>query len=188
MTSGKISKDQIQKIVLSGIGFIALVYVYFTFFLGPLNKGRATAETAIADLQTKLASSKTDMEKSRNLADRAAAATNRFAALKAMSPEGAPIAWFPPRIKILFANQKIDKASIRLESSEPFTASEMAEWSAYNWIIDLPQTDFATLGQAIAELENAEPLLAVNKINIKAVGDDPQFQQVTLTATSTLRK
>ena len=64
----------------------------------------------------------------------------------------------------------------------------MAEWSDYNWLMDLPQTDYATVGKAIAALENSEPLLAVNRITIKAVGDEPQFQQVGINATSTLRK
>ncbi len=188
MTPTKLNKDQIQKIILSGLGFIALIYVYFTFFLGPLNKGRTTAEATMNDLNAKLASSKTEMEKARTLAQRAGVATSRFAALKAMSPDGAPIAWFPPRLKTLFANQQIDRATARLESNEPFKEPEMADWNRYKWIIDLPQSDFVTLGQALAALENSEPLLAIQKLNIKAVGDDPQFQQVSLNAVSTLRK
>jgi len=36
----KLSKDQLQKVMLSAIGFIGLVYVYFSFFLGPLNTSR----------------------------------------------------------------------------------------------------------------------------------------------------
>lgn len=184
----KINKDQIQKIALSALGFVALVYVYFSFFLGPLNKGRAAAERTIADLQAKLASSKSEMTNADTLAQRAAVATGRFAALKAMSPDGAPIAWFPPRIKVLLANQQIEKATVRLEKNAPFKELEMAEWNRYDWILELPQTDFVTLGKAIAELENTEPLVAITKINIKAVGDDPQFQQVTLAATSSLRK
>ena len=116
---GKLTKDQIQKIILSAMGFVALIYVYFNFFLGPLNKGRAAAEASIADLQTKLASSKSDLAKARNLEERAAVATGRFAALKAMSPDGAPIAWFPPRLKVLFANHQIEKAVVRLERAKP---------------------------------------------------------------------
>ncbi len=188
MTPSKISKDQIQKIVLSALGFVALLYVYFSFFLGPLNKGRATAEAGIADLQGKLSSSKSEMAKAKNLSRQAAEATARFAALKALSPEGAPIAWFPPRLKLFFANQSVDKATIRLDGSAPFKEPEMAEWEKYSWAMDFPQTDFATLGHALAELENSEPLLAVLRIDIKAVGSDPEFQQVTLNATSTLRK
>ena len=40
----KLTKDQIQKLGLSAIGFVVLLYVYFSFFLGPLNKGRETAQ------------------------------------------------------------------------------------------------------------------------------------------------
>ena len=44
MKPKKLNKDQIQKIVLSALGFIALIYCYFNFFLGPLNKSRAVDE------------------------------------------------------------------------------------------------------------------------------------------------
>ena len=176
----KLSKDQIQKLFLSGLGFIVLLYVYFSFFLGPLTKGRQNAEKSIADVQAKLASSKSEMSKAASLEQQAVAATGRFAALKALSPEGAPIAWFPPRIKILFANQHIDKATVRLEGNSAYKEPEMADWSRFSWLIELPQADFATLGKALAELENSEPLLAVTRISIRPMGDDPQFQQINL--------
>ena len=55
-------------------------------------------------------------------------------------------------------------------------------------MLDLPQTDFATLGKAVAELENTEPLLSINRINIHALTEDPQFQQVTLTVSTAILK
>ena len=82
-TQGKINKDQIQKIVLSGIGFIVLIYVYFTFFLGPLNKrprhrgsdhGRSAGQSS--------APRKPTWPRPRNLDRKPAVATARFAALK----------------------------------------------------------------------------------------------------------
>ena len=188
MSQGKLTKDQIQKLVLSGIGFVVLLYVYFNFFLGPLNRGRAKAEQTIADLQRKLASSKSELSKAAGLEKQAAAATGRFAALKALSPEGAPIAWFPPRMKVLFASQHIDKATVRLDGNSAYKEAEMSGWNRSNWVIELPQTDFTTLGKALAELENAEPLLAVSRIAVKPVGDDPQFQQVTLGVSTALLK
>ncbi|HMJ06597.1 MAG TPA: hypothetical protein VK474_10115 [Chthoniobacterales bacterium] len=185
---GSLKKDQVQKLVLSGIGFVVLLYVYFSFFLGPLNKGRATAEASMADLQRKLASSKSEMSKAVSLDGQAKTATARFAALKALSPEGAPIAWFPPRLKILFANEHIDKATVRLDGSTPYKEPEMADWNKFSWVIELPQTDFATLGKVLAQLENNEPLLGISRLNIRVSGDDPQFQQVNLSANSTLLK
>jgi hypothetical protein len=57
-----------------------------------------------------------------------------------------------------------------------------------SWMLDLPQTDFTTLGRAVAELENTEPLLSIHHLNIHSVPDDPQFQQVSLSATTAILK
>ena len=184
----KLSKDQIQKLMLSAMGFVALIYVYFSFFLGPLNNSRDTMLGQIAEVQGKVAGSKTELAKTANLEKQAEAATKRFAALKALSPEGAPIAWFPPRMRAFFANQEIDKGTGRLETSGTFKETELAGWMRYNWIIELPQADFATLGKAVAALENSEPLLSITRISIKALPDDPQFQQITLSASTAMVK
>jgi hypothetical protein len=183
-----LNKDQIQKLALSTIGFIVLLYVYFSFFLGPLNNSRDTAEAQIAELQGKAAGAKSEMTKTANLEKQADASMKRFAALKALSPEGAPIAWFPPRMKAFFANQEIDKATARIETSAAYKETDLANWMRYNWAIELPQADFSTLGKAVAALENAEPLLAITHISIKALPEAPQFQQVTLTASTAMVK
>jgi hypothetical protein len=184
----KLSKDQIQKLLLSAMGFFVLVYVYFSFFLGPLNGSRDTALAQIDEFQGKVANSKNELAKAAKLEKQAETATTRFAALKALSPEGAPIAWFPPRMKTFFANQEIDRATARLESSSAYKETDLASWMRYNWIIELPQADFSTLGKAVAALENGEPLLSIMRINVKALPDDPQFQQVTLTASTAMVK
>jgi hypothetical protein len=184
----KLSKDHIKKLMLSSMGFIGLVYVYFSFFLGPLNNSRDSALAQINELQDKVANSKNEMTKTAKLEKQAETATSRFAALKDLSPEGAPIAWFPPRMKTFFANQQIDKASARLETSSAYKETELANWMRYNWVIDLPQADFSTLGKAVAELENSEPLLSIVHINIKAMPEDPQFQQVILSASTAMVK
>ena len=183
-----LSKDQIQKLALSTIGFVVLLYVYFSFFLGPLNKSRDSMKASIDQLQSKLAGSKSEMTKATNLENQASAATTRYAALTNASPEGAPIAWFPPRMKLFFANMQIDKTTARLEGSTPYKEAELSGWSRHNWMIDLPQTDFSTLGKAIAELENTEPLLSIHHINVRATADDPQFQQVSLNVATAILK
>jgi hypothetical protein len=183
-----LSKDQIKKLMLSGMGFVVLVYVYFSFFLGPLNNSRDTMLAQINELQDKVATSKNELSKTAKLEKQAETATNRFAALKALSPEGAPIAWFPPRMKTFFANQEIDKATARLENSNAYKETDLANWMRYNWVIELPQADFASLGKAIAALENTEPLLSITRINVKAAAEDPQFQQVTILASTAIVK
>ena len=185
---GKLSKDQLKKLMLSAMGFVVLIYVYFGFFLGPLNTSRDSMLAQIGEFQGKVAGSKTELTKTANLERQAETATKRFAALKALSPEGAPIAWFPPRMKAFFTNQEIDKAAARLESSAAYKETDLANWMRYNWVIDLPQADFSTLGKAVAALENAEPLLSIVRINIRALPEDPQFQIVTLTASTAILK
>jgi hypothetical protein len=184
----KLSKDHLKKLMLSSMGFVGLVYVYFSFFLGPLNSSRDASLAQINELQDKVANSKNEMTKTAKLEKQAEAATGRFAALKALSPEGAPIAWFPPRVKAFFASQQIDKATARLESSAGYKETDLANWMRYNWIIELPQADFSTLGKAVAALENSEPLLSITRINIRALPDDPQSQQVMLTASTAMVK
>jgi hypothetical protein len=188
MNLPKFSKDQIKKLSLSAMGFVFLLYVYFSFFLGPLQKIRSATLTQIADRQKKIASSKTEVAKAANLERQAKDAMARFAALKELSPEGAPIAWFPPRVKTFFANEGIDRAIARLESNTSFKQSELAAWTKYNWLIDLPQADFAALGKSIAELENSQPLLSLNKLSIHVLPEQPQFQQVAIAATTVIEK
>jgi hypothetical protein len=42
-----VNKEQIKKLFLGGLGLIALLYVYFSFFLGPLNKSRDAVQAKI---------------------------------------------------------------------------------------------------------------------------------------------
>ncbi len=191
MTQIKLNKDQIQKLVLSALGFVVLVYVYFNFFLGPLNRSRAAMEQSISDVQLKIGTSDSEMVRAKNLEREAGSATARYAALQALSPEGAPIAWFPPRIKSFFANQKIDKVVAKPDANgaaAPFKQPELADWGNYTWLIELPQADFNALGKAIAGLENTEPLLSITKLSIKSGTDDAQFQQTTLFVSTALMK
>ena len=184
----KLSKDEIKKLALSAMGFVFLLYVYFTFFLGPLQNSRNSTLAQINEIQKKIDGSKGEMAKASNLEKQAKESTARFAALKSLIPDGAPIAWFPPRMKTFFANQQIDKAAARLESNTTFKQPELSAWTKYNWLIELPQADFAALGKSIADLENAEPLLSVTKLNIHLLPSEHQFQQVGIAATTVIEK
>ncbi len=188
MKPNRPSKDQIQKIALSTLGFFGLIYCYFTFFLGPLQKSRATMAATIASVEAKMASSNTEMKKTANLEIQAKEATGRYEALKATTADGAPIAWFPPKMRTFFGDQGIEKVTARLESSAEFKQPELTDWVKDTWAIELPQSEYSALGKAIAELENTEPLLAINHLAIHAVPEDPQYQQVSLLAQTALFK
>lgn len=188
MKKAKLTNDQLKKLGLGVMGFIALLYVYFTFLLSPLQSKREVMVRQMDDLQQKIGSSKSELTKATKLETEASTATQRYDALKALTPEGAPIAWFPPRMKSFFAKEQIEKTAAKIESQSAFTEKELAGWIRYNWVIDLPQSDYATVGKAIASLENAEPLLSIRKVSIKGLADAPQFQQVTLTASTVIVK
>lgn len=177
----KLNKDQIQKIALSTLGFIGLIYCYFTFFLGPLNKSRETMTASIAETQAKTASSKTEMKKTANLEAQAKEATSRYGALKSTTRPGAPIAWFPPKMRNFFESHDVEKVGVKLDGSGNFKEPELTDWVKDTWSIDLPSAGFDAFGKAIAELENTEPLLAVQRLSIHAVPEDPQFQQASIT-------
>jgi hypothetical protein len=75
-----------------------------------------------------------------------------------------------------------------LENSVAYKEADLANWMRHNWLIELPQVDFSVLGNAVTALENTEPLLALTRVNIRALPDDQQFQQVTLTASTAILK
>jgi hypothetical protein len=183
-----LNKEQTKKLILGVFCLIGLLYVYFTFFLGPLHRSEQSMKARMEDLRGKIASSKSEMAKAATLEENARTATTHYEALRTLNPEGAPIAWFPPRIKAFFAEQHIDKATARLDSTTASKEKELASWSRYVWSIDLPQADFITLGKAIAALENSEPLLSIKKLTIRASAESPQLQQITLTLSTLIDK
>ena len=182
------NKEQTKRLLLGGFGLIGLLYVYFAFFLGPLNKGRNSIQGKISELEKKVATSKSEISKVTKLEESAHAATVRYDALRALSPEGAPIAWFPPRMKTFLAGQQIDKVTTRLESSSAFKEKELDGWNRYLWIVDLPQADFESLGKAIALLENSNPLLSIRRLRIHAAANDPEMQEIVFTASTIIDK
>jgi hypothetical protein len=183
-----LNKEQTKRLMLGGFGLIGLLYVYFAFFLGPLNKSRNGVQEKISELEQKVATSKAEISKATKLEETAHAATVRYDALRALSPDGAPIAWFPPRMKTFLAGQQIDKVTTRLESSSAFKEKELAGWSRYFWNVDLPQADFESLGKAIALLENSNPLFSIRKLRIQAAANDPEMQQIVFTAATIIDK
>ena len=182
------NKEQTKKLVLGGFGILVLLYVYFSFFLGPLHHSEQSMKERIEELQGKIASSKDEMAKAAKLEENARAATSHYDALRALSPEGAPIAWFPPRMKTFFAEQHIDKATARLEGMTASKEQDLMNWSRYTWALDLPQTDFVTLGNAIAALENSQPLSSIKKLTVRASATAPELQQVSLTISTIIDK
>lgn len=177
----KLSKDQIQKIALSSLMMIALLYCYREFLLGDLNRRESTATTALKDVETKIAGAGSRLKRLKSLEDQSRDAAERSAAVNALIPEGEPIAWFPPRAKAFFDRHNIRDTSVRLDRKEKPVETELAaSYNSFHWTIELPTVAFTPLGIALAGLENEEQLLEIDRVQISTQPATPEQQRISL--------
>ena len=184
----KLSKEEIKKIGLSLIGLIALTYCFFSFLLGPLQKNQANMTATTAELEGKLTQGKKAIQQMSAIEKSAAAAVAQSNEIKAMIPEGAPIAWLPPRIKSAFASEGLEIGIVRLLNSFPMKQPELSDFALNEWSVDFVQADFLTLAQSIARLENQNPLWSVVSVRVRAGLADPAVQSATLGLQTIVKK
>ncbi len=180
----KFDQEQIKKIALALLLLVALLYGYFTYLLGPLEKARRNAESGINTIIPQISAAKSQITRTAALEIQAPKATNFLSNLKNSIPDGAPIAWFPPKMADFFKSHGIDKCSTRLVSESP---DAMPGFKRLVWTIDMPKVEFIPLGIAISCLENDEPLLTVTNVSIDATRENAQYQHATLTLTTLVK-
>jgi len=174
----KFNEDQIKKITLSVLLLCALLYGYFTYLLGPLQKSEVNATNGIASIIPQISDAKQQIAKAADLETKAPKATAFLTAIKNSIPDGAPIAWFPPKLADYFKAHGIDKCTTRLISESP---DALPGFKRVVWAVDLPRVEFIPLGMAISSLENDEPLLSVTNVSVDATREDAQYQHASLT-------
>lgn len=182
----KLSKSEIEKIALGGALCCGLLYAYFYLMMGPLNVREKKALATIAETQPKVDEAKAQLEKTRVIELKSPASQKTINEIKALIPEGAPVAWFPPRVQDFFKRQGIEKVSARL--SNEFLEKDMPGFRKIFWSIDLPKVGFQKLGRAIMELENEEPLLEITNLQIEALKDNPEFSHATITVATLVKQ
>ena len=183
----KLNKDQKQKIFLSGLLMIALVYCYFSFLITPLGKGDVSAAANIEALDAKIAKAKSTLKRGKSVQDQARAAEETLAQVGDLIPEGAPIAWFPPRIHAFFDRHAIKGSVVHPGALNSAPDPTMHNFRTADWTIDLPQVGIAPLGIAVAGLENEEKLLEITRLQISTPADSPEKQHVSLNITTLLK-
>ena len=181
----KLSKDQIQKIALGGMLFCGVIYSYFDFLLGPLSASRAQAVKDTEALVPKIAAANTQIKKTKTIEAKAPAAQQLIEQVKAMIPEGAPIAWVPTKLTELFKREGVEKASARMAGEH--SEKELTGYGKFAWAVEIPRVEFITFAQALSALENGEPLMEVQTLEVEAGRDDAQFQRVSLTLHNIVR-
>jgi len=174
----KFNKDEIQKIVLLALVLVGFLYVYFDIMIGGITADEAKKSGVIAELTPKIADARKQIKRTADLEEQAASVSETLEEIKGMIPEGAPIAWFPPKIADYFKRQGIEKVTTSLngELGDP----ELEGFRKLTWTIAVPKVDYNKLGIAIAGLENEIPLLEIIKVQIAPNNEDPVSQTVAL--------
>lgn len=183
----KLGKDEIQKIVLSSLLFSGLLYGYFAFLLNPMARKQKAAAQQIEELQPLIRAAKGQLKQTAALEQEAPAAMDTLAKIESLIPDGAPVAWFPPRITDFFKRQGIEKTAVRLvrEGAPP---ADIPGFRQLTWIVELRDVEFVPLGIALAGLENQEPLLRIDQLRIEASRTNFEEQVVTLSVSNLVKK
>ena len=183
----KLTKDQIQKIFLSSLLMIGLIYCYFTFLIAGLNKADLANAAGIEDLKTKISQAKSTIKRSSSVEDSARSAEETLAQVSDMIPEGAPIAWFPPRMTAFFARHNLKGITTRSSGIDAAPDPVMHDYRNATWTLDIPQVGTSALGITLAGLENEEKLLEITRLQVSTQADAPEKQHVSLNLLSLLK-
>ncbi len=181
-----LGKEEIQKIALAALLVMGVVYSYFNLLLGPLTLHQEALAKSVTALGPEIVAAKAQIQHTRELE---AAVPQRMSTTKqvtALIPEGSPVAWFPPRIADFFKRQGLEKSSTRLQSEA--VVKEMVGFRQLSWAIDLPKVGFIRFATAIAQLENDEPLVEINTVQLDASREDVELQHALLTVTNTVKQ
>jgi hypothetical protein len=183
----KLDKDQQKKVILSSMLLCGTIYCYFSFLLNPLQASAVAAEAESVALTKKIAEADGKMRGFNSLKAQATEAGELVTQVNAFIPNGAPIAWFPPRLRAFFDRQGLKGSLVRLRSTERPEPELGKGFTNGSWIIDIPQAGYFPLGIAIAGLENEEYLLEITELRIAARADRPELQTVTIEAATLLK-
>jgi hypothetical protein len=182
----KLGKEEIQKLTLGILMLIGVVYSYFDLLLFPSMKRQEGVAKNIASLKPEIAKAKEQIKRARDLEKSAPERTQTVPQVEKMIPDGAPVAWFPPRIGELFKKQGIDKVAAKLNTEA--AEKELPGFRKILWTVDFPKVDFVAYARALAALENDEPLVAVTSLAIEASAEDIESQRALLTLNNLVKQ
>lgn len=179
-------KEDIQKLALGSLMFAGVIYGYFDILLSPLQKRQVNIATSVNALDPEIAKAKDQLKRAAGVETEAPKASANVAQVDALIPEGAPVAWFPVLISDFFKGAGFDKAVTRMNNE--FVDKELPGYRRVTWGIDVPRVECLGFANAIAALENAEPLIEIQSMTIESMRDDPEGQHVSLTVNNIVKQ
>jgi hypothetical protein len=174
----KLGKEEIQKLALGVLLLIGVVYSYFDMLLFPELKKQEAIRKNIESLTPEIAKAKDQIKRAQDLEKSAPARTQVVPQVQAMIPDGAPVAWFPPRVSEFFKRHNIDKVAARMNTET--AEKELPGFRRITWTIDLPKVDFVRYGQAICALENEDPIVEITSLLLEMSSDDVETQHALI--------
>lgn len=175
----KLGKDEIQKLALGILLLIGVVYSYFDLLLFPELKNQEAIRKNIAALNPEITKAKEQVKRAQDLEKTATQKTQVVPQVQAMIPDGAPVAWFPPRVSEFFKRHGIDRVAAKMNTET--AEKEMPGFRRISWSLDLPKVDFVSYGQALCALENEEPLVEITSLLIEGTHEDIESQHALIT-------
>ena len=181
----KLNKDQQQKIVLGTMLMFGIIYATNEFLLSPLALERAGIAEEITKAEPQVREMRGQIARTRALAVKGPLATKTIAQVNAMIPDGAPIAWCPPKIAEFFKTNGVEKTTARMNNEAP--EKDLAGYRRLMWTIEIPNAEFASLATALSKFENAEPLFEFTGLENQASLDSATAQRATFTVQNIIK-
>jgi hypothetical protein len=182
----KIEKAESQKIVLGGLLLGGLFYCYLVFLLGPLRAWEGRISGMSVEMEHQLQDAKEKVSRG-ELARREQPAVQLILdQVRAMIPEGAPVAWFPSQINAMLRQQIIPKSTVRMISEAP--EKGLDAYARTLWAVEIPRAEFLPLVRAVADLENQQPLAEISGLTVEANRDEPEQHRVLINLRRVVRR
>lgn len=182
----KLGKEEIQKLVLGILLLIGLIYSYFDMLLFPQMKRQEAVAKNIATLSPEISKAREQIKRVQELEKSAPEKTRVVPQVEALIPDGAPVAWFPPRVGELFKKQGIEKVTAKMNAET--NEKDLPGFRRISWTIDFPKVDFLGYARALSTLENEEPLVVVTTLAIEPSVEDVETQRALITVNNLVKQ
>jgi hypothetical protein len=178
----KVSKENVQKIILGAIVCAGFLYYYTAQMLDPLTVREKVLTGQIRDLEAKIRDGRSKIAQARVVQGTEATkdeAQTAYAIMQEKIPSAQPIAWLPTRLGELFKARGLAKQNYHCETSGSNTG--IPGFHSSTWVVDFPAAPFSEFGSAVAGLENEDGLSQITKFQVSATSKDPQNHHAQFT-------
>jgi Tfp pilus assembly protein PilO len=161
----KLSKEQIEKIILGAIGGLVVLLVILNYVLAPRLKRIRSLKEDIQGAEEKINTAKADIEGVSQLKTDLSKMGEKSKKYRENMPKPDPD-WLLNRL-----NSLAEETGINFNKMEPLGSVKKGKYFVQEMDIELI-TDYHSLGKFINKLENSSPFLRVTDLSILKKEDD----------------